>query len=365
MKICHLTSVHKQHDVRIFVKECSSLAKCHETHLIVVNGYNEIKNNVTIHSLEVNYSSRIKRFTKAVNEIYKKSIEINADIYHLHDPELLRIAIKLKKKGKKIIYDAHEDLPRQILSKPYINKNLIKLFSFFAEKYEKKIAKKVDAIISATPHISKRFKLINSNTLIINNYPLLEEIEIKKNKKTKTKNLCYIGGITKIRGLSYVIDAISQIKEINLFLAGEFSSVKFKKELQIKKGWEKVTELGFIARPEAQKIKTECFAGIVTFLGEENHKNAQPNKIFEYMSSGLCVIGSNFPLWKEIIEGNQVGICVDPENPNEIINAIRKLIENPKLVEKMSKNGINAVKKIYNWNIEEKKLLELYNKLGV
>ena len=101
MKICHLTSVHKQHDVRIFVKECSSLAKCHETHLIVVNGYNEIKNNVTIHSLEVNYSSRIKRFTKAVNEIYKKSIEINADIYHLHDPELLRIARKLKKRVKK------------------------------------------------------------------------------------------------------------------------------------------------------------------------------------------------------------------------------------------------------------------------
>ena len=78
----------------------------------------------------------------------------------------------------------------------------------------------------------------------------------------------------------------------------------------------------------------------MTYLGEENHKNAQPNKILEYMSSGLCVIGSNFPLWKEIIEGNQVGICVDPENPNEIINAIRKLIENPKLVEKMSKTEL-------------------------
>ena len=61
----------------------------------------------------MNYSSRIKRFTKAVNEIYKKSIEINADIYHLHDPELLRIARKLK--DEKIIYDAHEDLPDKFI----------------------------------------------------------------------------------------------------------------------------------------------------------------------------------------------------------------------------------------------------------
>ena len=364
MKICHLTSVHKQHDVRIFLKECSSLAKYHQTHLIVVNGQNEVKNNVTIHGLKVNFKSRFQRFTKAVHESYKKALEINADVYHLHDPELLRIAIKLKKKGKKVIYDAHEDLPKQILSKPYIKKKISKIIAYIIEKYENKIVRKLDAIIGATPHITKRFKKINKKTYNINNYPLLEEIELNKSETiTNQKNICYVGGITKIRGIHNVVDAISEVNDINLFLAGEFSSQDYKDEIKSKKGWDKVTELGFISRTKSKNIKNKCFAGIVTFLPEENHINAQPNKIFEYMSSGLCVIGSNFKLWKDIIEGNEVGICVDPKNSDEIKNAIIYLAQNPELVKKMGSNGIKAIKEVYNWSIEEKKLLDLYENL--
>jgi glycosyltransferase involved in cell wall biosynthesis len=104
-------------------------------------------------------------------------------------------------------------------------------------------------------------------------------------------------------------------------------------------------------------------AGIVTFHPLPNHIDAQPNKMFEYMSAGLPIITSNFPLWKEIVEGNSCGICVNPLDPEEIGKAIEYIISHSNEAEKMGQNGKKAVLEKYNWQVEEKKLFEVYEEL--
>ena len=109
MKVCHLTTVHIQNDSRIFHKECKSLAKNGiETILLVVNGESTTVDGVRIVSVDFESKGRINRILQAGKAICEKAIEINADIYHLHDPELLRIISKLKKAtNAKIVFDAH------------------------------------------------------------------------------------------------------------------------------------------------------------------------------------------------------------------------------------------------------------------
>jgi len=82
------------------------------------------------------------------------------------------------------------------------------------------------------------------------------------------------------------------------------------------------------------------------------------------MSAGIPIIASNFPLWREIVEGNQCGLCVDPLEPKAIGEAIQFLIDHPAEAEKMGKNGRQAVEQKYNWSIEEDKLLKLYKELS-
>ncbi|MDC4505526.1 glycosyltransferase, partial [Acinetobacter baumannii] len=130
-----------------------------------------------------------------------------------------------------------------------------------------------------------------------------------------------------------------------------------------KKGWNAVNELGQLSRNEVKEVLQRSVAGLVTFLPVPNHIDAQPNKMFEYMSAGIPVIGSNYPLWRSIIEDNGCGICVNPEDPEEIAAAIDKLIVDRALAENMGKNGIRAVNEKYNWSIEEKKLFKLYTEL--
>ncbi len=81
------------------------------------------------------------------------------------------------------------------------------------------------------------------------------------------------------------------------------------------------------------------------------------------MHEGVPVIASNFPFWKSIIEDNNCGICVDPESPEEIAGALKKIMTSPELAKSMGERGKVLVETKYNWEIEEGKLLNLYQTL--
>jgi len=365
IKITHLTSVHLRYDTRIFFKMCSSLAKNenYKVSLIVadVKGH-ETKNGVDIVDVGAKVDGKISRMTKTVKKVFQNAKELNSDIYHLHDPELIPIGLKLKKLGKKVIYDVHEDVPRQILSKPYLNKFLKPIISKAFEIYENYAAKKFDVIIAATLYIRDRFKKINKNTVDINNYPKLDELYEPIDWSLRKNEICYIGGITKIRGVVELIKALEYTDTI-LHLAGDFESKDLESEVKSLPGWHKVKYYGYVGRDKVKEILNTVKIGMVTFYPELNHINSQPNKLFEYMSAGIPVVASNFPLWKEIVEKNNCGICVDPLNPKEIADSINYILNNNEISKSMGERGRKLVETKYNWDNEEVKLIELYKKL--
>jgi glycosyltransferase involved in cell wall biosynthesis len=363
LKIVHLSSAHNDRDVRIFLKECRSLALKYpnaEVHLILAGVQERLEDGVRVHSVPKRTGNMITRMLRTVNQVRKKALELNGDIYHIHDPELLRIAFRLKRGGKKVIYDAHEDLPRQINGKSYLPvKGLI---AFLTEIIEDFVSARLTGVLTATPFIAERFKKINPNTIDINNFPLESEIEfIADSAIQKENNVCFIGGISPIRGTKELVDAMA-FTDCQLALAGEIPT-DFRATLEESEGWRNVHALGFITRTEALEIKQKAIAGMVTFLPYPNHVNAQPNKIFEYMAAGLPVIGSNFPMWKDLLEKNQCGLCVDPTNPKEIAEAISYLKSHPEEAKAMGENGKRLVQETYNWKAEEKKLFEFYQAL--
>lgn len=369
-KICHITTAHSRKDVRIYLKELRSLAKPSlklDCTLIVADGEDsEYTDNISTISIG-RPSNSVKRIFFYPLKMLRKALKVNAEIYHIHDPELFWIVLPLKIRKKKVVLDLHEDLPSQILSKHYLNRFNKYIISKAASLYEYLLFPSANAIVTATPYIAKINNKLNLNVVCVCNYPIQTEFNNNRsyNDAQLEKSVCYTGGITSIRGVDVLIDCVLESKENwVLHLAGpineEFMRVKLDNAL---KNTNRIKYWGNVSREVLSTIFAQSSAGFVTFLPVPNHINAIPNKMFEYMSSGLPIICSNFEEWNEIINGNQVGMTVDPKSKEEIIKSVNFILDNPTIARAWGENGIEAIKNKFNWETESLKLIELYNNL--
>jgi glycosyltransferase involved in cell wall biosynthesis len=292
--------------------------------------------------------------------VFEKALQMDGDLYHLHDPELMPVGVKLIRRGKKVIFDAHEDLPKQLRSKPYLNDLNRKILSNAASVYENWACAKFSAVIGATPAITEKFLAINRVSETINNFPILGELTSNTEREIRSREVTYVGGMSRIRGIDYLVAAMGYTTDITLNLVGEFGDAEFERQVRQQHAFSRVNHCGFLDRGEVRDVLARSRAGLVTFLASPNHIDAQPNKMFEYMSAGVPIITSDFALWREIVEGNNCGICVEPTDAAAIGAAIQYLVDNPIEAGEMGQNGRRAVLQKYNWSKEEEKLLALY-----
>lgn len=362
-KVCHMSSAHSQEDIRIFHKECVSLAKAGFWVFQITCGKTYENGGVQLIGIEDPKRGRLERMTKTTRSVYKAALNLDADIYHFHDPELLPYGLKLKKNGKKVIFDSHEDVPAQIMDKEWIPRPLRKIVSTCYKSYETYVVRQLDAVVAATPHIAETFKGRAKKVIIINNYPKLDDIEFQvKPFLERERIICYAGGINELRGEKIMIEAMKNVKG-NLIIAGNhrIETIDFSNDGS---GGCKIQYVGRLTREGVNKLYGKSRAGIVIYQPAKNHFESQPIKMFEFMAAGLPVIASDFPIWREIIEDSNCGLCVDPTDAIVVRNACEEMLRDPLKAEEMGKNGRIAVQNRYCWQSEERKLCDLYVELS-
>lgn len=364
-RVVHLTSVHPRDDIRVFLKECRSLAlRGHDVTLVVADGRgDELRDGVTI--TDVGRSAgRLDRVFRATRWVYRKALELDADIYHLHDPELLPVGLKLKRRGKKVVFDAHEDVPKQILGKHYLPPRVRRILSWGVAHFERYACARFDGVVTATPYIRDKFLAINPRSIDVNNFPMLGELESAVSWDAKANEVCYVGSIAQIRGIKELVRAMeSTHTPVLLNLVGGFVEAQVEAEVRAYPGWNKINVLGVQDRAGVREVLGRSVAGVVTLHPISNYLDALPIKMFEYMSAGIPVIASDFDLWRTIVEGSQCGLCVNPMDPAAIASAMDYLLSHRDEAEKMGGNGRRAVLSRYNWAREEAKLIEFYDRL--
>ena len=367
-KIVHLTSVHRASDTRIFYKECRSLQEAgYNVALVAPHHVNEVKDGVQIYGIAES-TSRWTRMWETSRLVVETANAVDADLYHLHDPELLPWAAALLDGTVPLVYDMHEDLIAQVKTKGWIPKIVRPLVGSFASVGLRFFLSQCPVVFAERSY-SQRYNWIRQSAIVQNMPPVSEMVGIDEPKHGKP-TLGYLGTVRSDRGSIVTVEAMSLLQqegyEVDWECIGPSEPASHQstlKELITRLSVSGIRFRGYLPAQEAWQLISRCHIGVALLDHTPNFADSYPTKLFEYMALGLPVVTSDIPLYRDVVESSGCGKVVDPNDPKDVADAIASLLDNPGKAAEMGERGRKEVRKKYGWNHEAGNLLSFYNDL--
>lgn len=360
-KVAHITTVHPVFDNRIFFKECVSLSQLGLDITLIASCEQDFeKDGVKVKAIQVAKQSRFSKVKRA----YTLALDLDADIYHLHDPELLMIKPFLQAKGKLVVYDMHEHFSQQILIKPWIPSLLRKPLSIFFNIYERLLLGSGPVVFAEDDYV-KHYPYVNDFSTVLNLPNLSKLQKISEDKFSKFICVGYLGGVTRARGCLKTLESLLRLKDqygykLGYVCIGRFESEAFKQELDaLGKRLDYYFAPGYMAFNDAIEYIAKSHIGMALLDRTPNYINSYPTKIFEYMALGMPFLVSDFDINKEIVEQNECGYALPPESAEHLDTLLKELIDSERTREELGRNGKANVFK-YSWNSQLNTLATSY-----
>ena len=385
MIICHVTSMHDWKDDRIFERACVGLADSGVKTIYIASpemkhyvsdlgqtnneAYTDIK-GVRIYWIKQRKGWRRRLYSSM--EATKLAEQLNPDIIHFHDPDLMPWMYGLARKGKKVIYDIHENYASRMEKLSFLpafaRNQLAKLYRRFENFYINRYA----GAVVVTEALKDLINCKNKNVLTIGNLPYLKLLsEIKLSSETFNETTIVTSGtINPSRNGVETICAIPFLQkakdEVKFLFAGKYA-----------KGYEEAIEAKAKEFSAENMVRTEgmlpylenfqriskAHIGCVFYEDNPNNRIGLPNRIFEYMYCGLAILGDNYPEIKRVVDKAQCGIVTDSTNPKQLAEAIEQLVGNKAALKQMGEKAKRAVIEEYNFEKALERMIDFYHGL--
>lgn len=352
--VAHLTTAHPSTDNRIFRKEVASLHRAGIPICLIAPAESDaVVDGVPILKLP-QHSSRLRRMLQGQVNALRILRRVKPKVLHIHDPELIPLAVFHRRtSGTRVIFDAHEDLPKQIWAKPYIPQWAKPAVSRLARGLEFLADREFDGIVTATPSIKRNFK--NRRTVAVNNFPWLSDFpEPTPFEEAPAASYAYVGSLSAARGAREMVSAVEGRPHAHLAVAGP---VLADAESDVATS-DSVSYLGKLPPSDVPGVVSGARAGFVLFHPLPNHLECQPTKLFEYMAAERPFIASDFFYWRALL-GEDSGLFVDPVSVSSIQQAMEWLESNPEEAARMGKAGRRLVQDRFTFESQAELLVEL------
>ncbi|RHW20190.1 glycosyltransferase [Pseudomonas jilinensis] len=311
------------------------------------------------------YRNRLQRFL-CLPQVLCTALKERADIYHLHNPDMIPVAIILKLLGKTVIYDTHEDYSQRLLLRAWLPRPLRRPLGYLVSLSERLLSYWVDATLVTQErqllHFSSRCRLLRNAPVL--SEALMERVRAKAatlSRDALPYRLIYAGGLSRARGLFNTLDALQELNEkgfaTRLWLLGPELEPCLE-EAKLHPSWRYVDYLGLQPHEMVLAHMMRADIGLAVLADEGDHAAARPTKLFEYMACGLPFVASDFPLWREFVAGKG-GMWVQPEDFRGLSEVLCILINSQCLRERLAVEASGFVND-FNWAAESSIIFSVY-----
>lgn len=366
--VCHLTSVHGDRDDRIFFKMARSLAAAgFRTFQVAPGKADGEEGGVLLRAVHAP-AWRPLRATLGAWRAYRAALRTGATIVHIHDPELLWAGFRLKRKGRTVIFDMHELVSSQIFDKAWLGPLWCrKLIARAYGRVERRAVERFDAIVLAesgyAAELLPKYPDQRGKFHVIRNLPVLAIIDRGRTQPLPNPvfTLIYVGGLSRIRGLKELIDAVGRVEDVRLRLLGWWESDAFRRACESSPGWARTEYLGSVRMDEVYGPMRAADLGALLMYPLKNHTTSRPIKIYEYMACGRPMLLSDFPEWKAAF--GPYATFTDPCDVAAIATAIATARDERAAGEARGRAAREAVEQGLCWEREAERLIDLYRSL--
>lgn len=359
-RIAHLSTVHQSWDNRILNKECRALSEAgFDVHLVVSADEDRVTHGVQVHAIR--RRGRAARLVASQLEAWRALDRIRPELLHFHDPELIPMALAYGRRHRiPVVYDAHEDLVKQIDTKPYLRGPAKHLARAAAARLVRLADRRCDAIVTVIDEIACTFRThrggLERPVVVVKNLPWAADFP-PCTDVAAARTAVYTGDISVERGLERMVDAV-EAADARLVTAGRC----LVDEARLTSS-PRVEHHGLVPPSELPGIIGQGRVGLVLLSRLPNYEHSLPTKVFEYMACGIPFLASDFAYWQELFGGVEAGVFVDPDDQPAVRRALTDLLDDPERCARLGANGRRVVEERFGFEAESGHLVALCERL--
>ena len=367
LRVVHISTVHNALDPRIRLKQLASIAASGiEAHFVTADTKATPRDDgVRLHVVRSSSRGRLARSLLLGARATLRALAIPAAVYHFHDPELLLWSWLLLLRGRPVVYDIHEDLSLSLQQRRYVPRGLRHAAGCIAGTLERAFARPFAKVIAERSY-ARRF----ASGIAILNYPTLRLLQVRATVDARFPNILYTGNVTLERGAQSFARLVRMDTDVRVTLAGKCSRAVAMRLLEAAGiGADRLEIVGegrYVPFDEIESVYRggPWLAGAVLIPDVAHYRDKHLTKFFEYMAVGLPIIATDVPEWRRLIADQGLGLCVDPEMPDNVALAIKWLQQHPEEASAMGRRGRRLVEQQYNWESQARRLISFYRTLS-